>query len=400
MEAEKRAWAEISLDAIEHNIKQIQSYVGNSTKVLGVVKADAYGHGYREVAEVLLESGVDFLAVAFIDEALQLRKCGITAPILILGHTATQYADVLVKNDITPGCFSMELAREISNSATRQNKKAKIHIKIDTGMGRVGFRYTDDEAINDATVKSVLEIATLPNIEIEGIFTHFSVADAADDDYTYMQFNRFSEVCDRLRKNDVDIPIRHCCNSAALIRFPQMHMDMVRPGIIQYGLKPSEFVDCTVLDLKPAMQFKTHITYIKEVEENVSVSYGRRFTSDRKTKIATIPVGYADGYSRTLSGKAEVIVRNKKCRVIGNICMDQCMIDVTDVNNISIGDDVILFGKSDEIEMPAESLAEQMGTINYEILCVIGKRIPRVYIRHGRVDGVHNYLLDPPVSEK
>lgn len=400
MRAEKRAWAEISLDAIEHNMRQIRNYVGDATKILGVVKADAYGHGYLEVTKTLLDSGADYLAVACIDEAIQLRRCGIKAPILILGHTANEYAGELVAKDIIPTCFSLELASCISRSAVKQDKVAKIHIKIDTGMGRVGFRYTEDAALNEETLRAVLDIAALPNIEIEGIFTHFAIADDDDDAYTHLQFRRFQEVCDRLKADGLSIPIRHCCNSAALIRFPEMHMDMVRPGIIQYGLKPSPFVDCSVLELEPAMQLKARITYLKEVEEGVTVSYGRTFKTQKPAKIATIPIGYADGYSRLLSGKAEVIAKGQKCKIIGNICMDQCMIDVTDVNTINIGDDVILFGKSDALELPVERLAEQMGTINYEILCVIGKRIPRVYFRHGRVEEVHNYLLDPPISQE
>ncbi|MBE5038857.1 alanine racemase [Ructibacterium gallinarum] len=398
MIAEKRAWAEISLDAIENNISRIREYVRPQTKILGVVKADAYGHGYLEVAKTLLGGGADSLAVACIDEAVQLRRCGIQCPILILGHTANEDAGQLVEEDIIPSCFSYELASCISRAAVKRNKRAKIHIKIDTGMSRVGFRYTEDEAMNQKTVDTILKMAVLPNLDIDGIFTHFSVADEKDDDYTYLQFKRFQKICDRLQESGLHIPLRHCCNSAALIRFPEMHMDMVRPGIILYGLQPSSFVDCSRLHLQPAMQFKARITNLKEVEAGVSVSYGRKFKTEKVTKIATVPVGYADGYSRILSQKAQMIAGNQLCNIVGNICMDQCMIDVTNVNNIAIGDDVILFGKSDDIELPVESLAEKMGTINYEILCVIGKRIPRVYFRGGKVEEVHNYLLDPPVS--
>lgn len=399
MRAEKRAWAEISLDAIEHNIQAIRRHVGEQTRILGVVKADAYGHGYLEVAKTLLDSGADFLAVACLDEAVQLRLCGIAAPILILGHTANEYSSELVGRDIIPTCFNVELAQCVSRSAVKQNKTAKIHIKLDTGMSRVGFRYTEDEAINQQTIETILEIAELPNIEVEGIFTHFAVADDDDDDYTMLQFRRFKEACCRLQERGLAIPIRHCCNSAALMRFPEMHMDMVRPGIIQYGLTPSDFVDKGILDLWPAMQLKARIVHLKEVEKGVTVSYGRKYKTPATTKIATIPIGYADGFSRLLSGQAEVIVKDQLCKIIGNICMDQCMIDVTDVNNISVGDDVILFGKGEHVEIPVESLAEKMGTINYEILCVIGKRIPRVYFKNGRVEEVHNYLLDHPISE-
>ena len=401
MRAEKRAWAEISLDAIENNIKEIRRYVRPSAQILGVVKADAYGHGYLEVAKTLLENGADALAVAFIDEAIQLRECGITSPILILGHTPNEYSSELVGREIIPSCFSYELAECISRSAVKQQKQAKIHIKVDTGMSRVGFRYCEDEEINQETFATILKIAELPNIEINGIFMHFAIADDDDDEYTYLQYHRFLALCSRLKEAGLDIPVKHCCNSAALMRFPEMHMDMVRPGIILYGQMPSDYVDkhCPVLHLEPAMQFKARITNVKEVPAGVSVSYGRKFRTSGITKIATIPVGYADGYSRILSGKAKVLVHGKLCDVVGNICMDQCMIDVSHVNNIAIGDGVILFGRSDDIELPVESLAEKMGTINYEILCVIGKRIPRVYFKGGRVEEVHNYLLDHSIFD-
>lgn len=399
MEYENRAWAEISLDAIENNIRAIRSYVNPSVKILGVVKADAYGHGYIETARILLDNGADALAVACFDEAVQLRLCGIECPILILGHSSIDEAENLVKNDVMPTCFDYSLAEAMSDAAKKLNKCAKIHIKIDTGMGRVGYRYTDDPEVNEKSIAEILRIAALPHIEINGIFTHFSIADDDDDEYTYLQFERFCTVCDRLREHGLEIPLRHCCNSAALIRFPQMHMDMVRPGIILYGLKPSEFVDCSALGIVPAMCLKAKITNLKSVETGASVSYGRRFVAERKSRIATIPIGYADGYSRMLSGRAQVIAGGKLCNIVGNICMDQCMIDVTDVNTIDIGDEVILFGKGDNIELPVESLAEKMGTINYEILCMIGKRIPRIYQRCGVRLKAHNYLLDSPVSD-
>ncbi len=396
----ERAWAEINLDAVENNIKRIRQYVRPETLVMGVVKADAYGHGYLQVAKTLLKNGADRLAVACIDEAEQLRKSGIVSPILILGRTDSECAKRVVDGDITATCFEYEFARNLSRIAAKRRKRVKIHIKVDTGMGRIGYRYTEDEEINQETVNAILKIAVLPNLDIEGIFTHFAVADENDDEYTNLQFERFSNICLRLKENGLDIPIKHCCNSAALIRFPHMHMDMVRPGIILYGLKPSVFVDCGRLHLKPVMEFKARITNIKEVETDVSVSYGRKYrTKNEKTKIATIPVGYADGYSRVLSQKAEAIIGGKKCNLVGNICMDQCMFDVTDVNNIDVGDDVILFGKSDNVMLPVENLADKMGTINYEILCIIGKRIPRIYLRNGKITEAHNYLFDSPVYD-
>jgi len=344
-------------------------------------------------------NGADSLGVACLDEALQLRRSGFSCPILILGYTDPVYASRLVKEDITTACYSYELASALSRCAVKQDKRAKIHIKIDTGMGRIGLRYTEDATLNQETVDTILKMAVLPNLDIEGIFTHFSVADENDDAYTEMQFKRFLSICNRLKENGLDIPIKHCCNSAAMVRFPKMHLDMVRPGIILYGLKPSSFVDCGRLHLKPAMQLKAKVSNVKEVEEGVSVSYGRKFSTQKKTKLITIPIGYADGYSRILSQKAQAIVKGTLCNLVGNICMDQCMIDATAVNTISIGDEVILFGRCDDIELPVESLAEKMGTINYEILCVIGKRIPRIYLRGGKVQETHNFLFDSPILD-
>lgn len=394
MRAQKRAWAEIDLDAIEHNIKAIRKHVNKDAKILGVVKADAYGHGFLEVAKTLLDGGADALAVAFLDEAVQLRSCNIDCPILILGHTPSEYASELVGKDIMPTVFSIELAEAVSRAAVKQKKIGKIHIKIDTGMTRVGFKYTEEAGVKEQTLDMISRINDLPNLEIDGIFTHFAVADDDDDEYTFRQFELFKELCGRLEERGIRINTRHCCNSAALMRFPQMHMDMVRPGIILYGLYPSELVDKSILDLKPAMTLKARITHVKDVPGGVSISYGRKYVTDKPMKIATIPIGYADGYSRLLSSKAQVIAHEKFCDVVGNICMDQCMIDVSAVNNIAVGDDVILFGGSDHTEIPVESLADKMGTINYEILCVIGKRIPRVYLKGGRVEEVLNYLLD------
>ncbi len=400
MVTEKRAWADIDLDALINNISEIRRHVGEHTQIMGIVKADGYGHGYLEVAKTLIANGADALGVAFMDEAIQIRKCGIDTPILILGYTHPDYAEELIEKDIMPNCYTRDMAEAMSRAGQKLGKTGKIHIKIDTGMGRVGYRYSEDEELNRATVEEIIEISKLPNLEIDGLFTHFAVADDDDDEYTKMQYRRFSELCDRVKAAGVKVNLRHCCNSAGLMRFPEFHMDMVRPGIILYGLMPSDFVDKSILNLKPAMALKAKITNIKTVEKGTSVSYGRKYQSESpETKIATVSIGYADGYSRILSGKAEIIAGGKKCRQIGNICMDQCMIDVTNVNNINIGDEAILFGKSsDGVEIPIEDIADIMGTINYEILCVVGKRVPRVYLKDGKIADVHNYLLDNPVK--
>lgn len=397
MDEQKRAWAEIDLSAIENNIKWIRRFVRPETKIMGIVKADAYGHGYAKTARILLQNGAEWLGVACVDEAMQLRRSGFSCPILILGYTDPAFASQLVQEDITPACYDYDLASAMSRAAVKQGKRAQIHIKIDTGMGRVGLRYTEDEELNQETVNIILKMAVLPNLDIDGIFTHFAVADEKDDAYTEMQFARFQHVCNRLKENGLDINHKHCCNSAAMMRFPKMHMDMVRPGIVLYGVKPSPLVDCGSLHLMPAMQFKAKVTNVKEVEAGESVSYGRKFQTTQKTKLVTIPIGYADGYSRVLSQKAQAIVNGKLCNVVGNICMDQCMIDATAVHTIHIGDEVILFGKSDDIELPVESLADKMGTINYEILCLIGKRIPRIYVKDGKMQDSHNFLFDSPI---
>lgn len=397
MNEQKRAWAEIDLSAIENNMRWIRKFVRPQTKIMGIVKADAYGHGYAKTARILLRNGADWLGVACLDEAMQLRRSGFSCPILILGYTDPEFATQLVEEDITPACYDYDLASAMSRVAVKLGKRAKIHIKIDTGMGRVGLRYTEDEELNQESVNAILKMAVLPNLDIDGIFTHFAVADEKDDAYTEMQFHRFQTLCNRLKENGLDIPNKHCCNSAAMMRFPRMHMDMVRPGIVLYGAKPSPLVDCGSLHLMPAMQFKAKVTNVKEVDAGVSVSYGRKFQTTKKTKLITIPIGYADGYSRVLSQKAQAIVNGKLCNVVGNICMDQCMIDATDVHTIDIGDEVILFGKSDDIELPVESLADKMGTINYEILCLIGKRIPRIYVKDGKVQDSHNFLFDSPI---
>lgn len=397
MEERKRAWAEIDLGAIENNIRWIRKFVRPETKIMGIVKADAYGHGYAKVAGILLKNGADWLGVACIDEAIQLRRSGFSCPILILGYTDAKYATQLVEEDITPACYDYELASAMSRVAVKQGKRAKIHIKVDTGMSRVGLRYNEDETLNQETVNIILKMAVLPNLDIDGIFTHFAVADEKSDGYTQLQFDRFQNLCSRLKENGLNIQNKHCCNSAAMMQFPKMHLDMVRPGIVLYGAKPAASVDCGSLHLKPAMQLKARVVNVKEIEAGESVGYGRRFQAAKKTKLVTVSIGYADGFSRILSGKAKAIVRGTLCDVVGNICMDLCMIDATAVNTIHIGDEVILFGKSDAVELPVESLAEKMGTINYEILCLVGKRVPRIYLKDGKIQGSHNGLFDLPI---
>jgi len=383
-----RAWAEINLDNIAHNVREIRRITNKKAEIMGVVKADAYGHGVMGVVRTLLDNGVTRLAVSMLDEAIQLRKFGIEVPILILSYTDPIRAEEIILNDVTQTVFSHELAKALSDAAVKLGKKAKIHIKIDTGMTRVGFMP------GYSAVKNVVEISKLPGIIIEGLFTHFASADEKDKSYTYMQFERFMSICSELGRIGVHIPVKHVCNSAGLMEFPEMHLDMVRPGIIMYGLYPSEEVDKSKISLKPAMTLKANVILVKEVEKNTCISYGRIFTTKRDSKIATIPIGYADGYSRLLNNKGKVLINGEFAPVVGRICMDQCMVDVTDLRSeVHVGDEVVIFGRQGENEITVEEVARDMGTINYEVVCVVGKRIPRVYLKDGKICDIVNYLI-------
>ncbi|MBQ2897323.1 MAG: alanine racemase [Clostridia bacterium] len=386
-----RSWAEVNLDAIKSNVVNIKSYLDNKTKIMAVVKADAYGHGCLETVNTLIENGVDYLAVACPDEAILLRKRGINIPILILGYSDEDRFEEIVDYDITQTVFNLESAKRLSQTAVKKNKKAKIHIKIDTGMARIGYLYGYSEEIDVQTENEILKIVSLDGIDAEGIFTHFSVADEPDDDFTNIQFDRFNKLLLFLEENGVKFKYRHCCNSAATIMFPKMHLDMVRPGIIIYGVYPSEKVKAKI-DLIPAMQVKTRVVNINKIYKNSPISYGKTYKSDKDITVATIPIGYADGFPRMLSNKGKIIANGKIVPVLGRICMDQCMIDVTSVNNINVGDEVTVFGSQGESFIPVESIAEISGTINYEILCSVGKRIPRIYLKDGSVTKVLNFL--------
>ncbi len=383
-----RAWAEINLDNIAHNVREIRKIVNKRAEIMGVVKADAYGHGVMEVTRALLDNGVSRLAVSMLDEAIQLRQNGIDVPILILSYTDPIRAEDIIKYNVTQTVFSHDLAEALSDAAVRLGHKVKIHIKIDTGMTRVGFM----PGYN--AVKNVVAISKLPGIIIEGLFTHFASADEKDKSYSYMQFERFMSICTELQRIGIHIPVKHVANSAAIIEFPGMHLDMVRPGIILYGYYPSSEVNKDKVLLKPAMTLKANVILVKEVENNTSVSYGRVFTTKHRSRIATIPIGYADGYSRLLTGKASVLINGELAPVIGTICMDQCMVDITDIDgNVKVGDEVVLFGKQMGKEIKVEELATIIGSINYEIISVVGKRIPRVYLHNGEISNVLNYLI-------
>lgn len=385
---EKRTWAEIDLDALAYNMRGIRRITVPNAMIMAVVKADAYGHGVGECAKTLLDNGADRFAVATLDEALELRQKLADVPIMILGSSMEEEAEDIIKNDIIANVYTYQFAKKLSDTAVKLNKSVKLHIKLDTGMSRIGFVVTDND--NSAVLDEIVRIYRLPRLEIEGIFSHFSTSDEADESYTRMQFARFMDICDKLEHRGINIPIKHICNSAGIMMYPEYHLDMVRPGIILYGMYPSDEVDKSKLDLKYVMSLRSLITYVKQIETGRGVSYGKQYIAGGDKILATVPIGYADGYSRILSGTAEIAVKNKRFPVVGRICMDQCMIDVTLGNNIKRGDEALIFG--DGI-VTVDDVAAWMGTINYEITCMLSRRIPRVYKRHEKTVKVLDYLL-------
>ncbi|HCT64513.1 MAG TPA: alanine racemase [Lachnospiraceae bacterium] len=383
----RRTVAEIDLDAIDFNIKSIRKRVPMGTKILGTIKADGYGHGAVEVAEVLRQNGVEMFSVALLDEAVYLRKNGITESILLLGFTPAHCAEEIVKYDIIQTISSYREATIVSAAAVKLGKIAKIHIKIDTGMGRIGFFPCDE------SVEEIVKICQLDGIEIDGMFTHFAISDCTDKTFTSVQKGKFFYIIDELRKRGISIPHKHCANSAGIMDFDDLFLDMVRPGIILYGMYPSDEVIKENLPLKPAMCLKTQVSFIKDVDEKTSIGYGRTYFAKGKRKIATLPVGYADGFCRLLSNKGFVIIHGQKAPIVGRICMDQCMVDITEIDGVNIEDEVVLMGKMGNEEISADDIAKLIGTINYEVVCMVDKRVPRVYIKNGNVVKVVNHLL-------
>ncbi len=381
-----RTWAEINIDALISNFREIRRVTDKNSKIMAIVKADAYGHGFLEVAKALVKEGADAFGVALIEEAMQLRNSGFEQPILVLGSIPEEDYQEAIENNISLTVFSMETAMKLSGIAQKCGKIAKIHIKLDTGMSRLGYVIGDE---NESVVEEVLEISKLPGVKIEGVFSHFSTSDEEDKSYTLMQLERFKSVCDTLKKKGLLDIICHIANSGAIIMYPDSHMDMVRPGVILYGLYPSNDVDKTKLPLTPVMTLKTKITHIKTLGKGRGISYGKEYITDGPTKVATVPIGYADGYVRSTAKEGMMLVSGQKVRILGRICMDQCMIDVTDVNNINVGDEVIVF--SDK-EILADDVAKWTSTINYEVVCLVSKRIPRVYIKNGEAVGKLNFL--------
>ena len=365
---ERAVWAEINLDALENNIRNIKSCIHNNAKWCAVVKADAYGHGAVAVARKAVEQGADYLAVAVLSEAVSLRKAGFTTPILILGATPVEASGVVVDYGITQVVFTIEQAKCLSAEAVRRGKSVKVHLAVDTGMSRIGVR-------PELAGEFARGISSMPGVELEGMFSHFALADAEDKTFAYQQLDKFKLAISRVQEAGVEIAIKHIANSAALLEMPEAHFDMVRAGIILYGLWPSDEVK-HVIDLQPVMELKARLVYLKDLHPGESISYGCTFTAERESRIGTLPLGYADGYTRLFSGKAQVDFHGQRAPIAGRICMDQCMVDVTDIPGIRQGDTVTLYG-SEHLTM--DEAAGWLGTINYELPCMLSARVPRVY---------------------
>ncbi|WP_152657017.1 alanine racemase [Oceanobacillus sp. CFH 90083] len=366
-------WAEVSLQALAYNVKQFKQHIRKEARFMAVVKADGYGHGAVPIAQEALVHGADYIGVAFLDEALSLREAGITAPILLLGYTPAPAVHKAVEQDITLTIYSEETIEAISRAAKIMQKKAKVHIKVDTGMTRIGIRTVEEALV-------LCQALNQEEIELEGIFTHFAEADNGESsDYTYQQFESFQKIYQAVEAKGYPIPIKHCCNSAGTIAYPEMHLDMVRVGVSLYGLYPEPHLK-TILPLKQVMSLKTKPVLIKTVPAGQSISYGRTYTATEEIKVATLPIGYADGFSRLLSNQGHVTVRGKECLIVGRICMDQTMVDVSGVEGVNENDIVTIFGEPSEGYISLDIVAEQMQTIHYETVCLIGKRVPRKYV--------------------
>ena len=379
------AWAEIDLDAIAYNTRNIKKLIGDKD-LIAVVKANCYGHGVIDLIPTLLENGASRFAVAMISEALEIRDNKITAPVMILGFTPLYLGEELINNNIEQTVYDLDYAKELSKIALTLNKKAKIHIAIDTGMGRIGF------LPNEKSIDNITEICSLEGIEVIGIFTHFSTSDEKDKEYSHDQFTKMLSVMDTLKKRGIDIPLKHVANSGAIIDLPDTYLDAVRAGIILYGYYPSDEIDKNNLALKPALTLKATITNVKTLEKDMYVSYGRTFKTSNETIVATIPVGYADGYLRKLAENGKVIIKGEFAPIIGRICMDQFMIDVTNIPDVKIGDEVILLGEKNDLKYNADDMAKKLDTINYEVTCMLKSRLPRVYIKDKHIINVKNHI--------
>ena len=379
MEKNNRVKAVISLDAVEQNFREMRKNIAEDTKMIAVVKADAYGHGAVPIAHLI--ENHDYIwgfAAATAEEAVHLRQAGITKPILILGIVFDEYFHELVQYDIRPAVCEYDEAKKLSDEAVLQNKTVHIHIALDTGMTRIGYADIPE------SVEEIKKIAELPNLEIEGMFTHFARADEYDRSPAMVQLERYQDFSKRVEEAGVDIPLHHCSNSAGIIRVPEANLSIVRAGITIYGIYPSSEVERDIVKLAPVMELKSHITYVKDVPAGAAISYGGTYVADKKKRVATIPVGYADGYPRQLSNKGWVLIHGKKAPILGRVCMDQFMADVTEIDNVKKGDEVTLLGRDGDEFISIEEMGDLCGRFSYEFACDISPRVPRVYIKDGK----------------
>lgn len=380
-------WSEIDLRSFSHNIRQFKNILRPSARLMAVLKANAYGHGLLEVAGRVLKDGAQVLGVARISEAIAIRRAGFDAPVLIFGHTPPELAGKLIEYNLTQTLWSYEMARSLSEAVPPGGRKIKIHLKIDTGMGRLGMlpcdlgRTSGYPEISQHAVDDVILIKKLPGIKLEGVYTHFATADAPDKTQAIRQFEIFNRFLEKVKKRGIEFEIRHAANSAAIIDMPQTHLDMVRLGISLYGYSPSGFVDADKLGILPVMTLKSRIIHLKKVNAGFCVSYGRTWQATAPTKIATVSIGYGDGYSRLLSSKGKMLVRGRLAPVAGRVCMDQTMLDVGQIPDVEVGDEVVVFGPHKILPIGADRMAKHINTISYEVLTQISDRVPRVYIR-------------------
>ena len=390
----RRTWAEINLDNVAHNYNIIRQYTDKNAMLCCVIKADGYGHGAVQLARVYQKLGADWFCVSNIEEALELRNNGISLPILILGYTPVECAEILARNNIAQSCYNMEYAENLSQYAQQQNVTVTIHLKLDTGMSRIGILCQNKER-DCHNIDIAEKICRLPNLFPQGVFTHFAVSDEGKDgeDFTLQQFDNFMFAIEQLRKRGITFAIRHCANSGAIIDYPQTHLDMVRAGIILYGLAPSGKLQHNPL-LKPVMELKSVVSMVKEIFPECTVSYGRTFKADHVQKVITVPVGYADGFIRKIAKDGYICVNGQKAKILGRICMDQLIADADNLQNVKIGDTVTLFGYGENTPT-ADDIAKWTDTINYEVVCLISKRVARIYLQ----DGKHTETVDHILTE-
>lgn len=385
------AWAEINLDNIAHNLRQFRQQIGPVTKMMAVVKADGYGHGAVKVAEAALQSGASSLAVAFVEEAIALRQAGIDAPILLFGYTDPVQFPILVHYKLTPTVFGLDTALEYSTLAVDHDTVLPLHLKIDTGMGRIGL-------LPDEAVEVIVRISRLPGLKTEGVYTHLAAAEEIDLTYTSEQLMLFNRIIDSCVNKGVTFPLVHAANSAAAINHPSARYNLVRLGIAMYGCYPAPNLQGKGIDLIPALTFKSKVVLVKEVPVGSAISYGCTFRTTKDTLVATVPVGYADGYCRRLSNKGHVLIRGCRAPVIGTVCMDQLMIDVSHIPGVRLNDEVVIYGRQGGGHVSIEEAADQVGTINYELLCALDKRIPRYYFQEGKFSSVYDIIEDRIIS--